>query len=118
MIGITRLVLAAVLVLGKSRSRFLAEILVLRHQLNVLRRATPSRVRLTNIDRGLFVWLDRLWPGALGSVSILRPETIVRWHRHGFRAYWRWRSRGLPGRPRVPKDVRDLIREISLANPL
>ena len=51
-------------------------------------------------------------------VCVLRPETIVRWHRHGFRAYWRWRTRGLPGRPRVPKEVRDLIREISFANPL
>lgn len=109
---------AALVSLFWSRAKLHHEILILRHQLNVLRRATPKRVALTNVDRLLLVWSYRLWPGVLGAVRILRPETIVRWHRRGFRVYWRWRSRALPGRPRMPKDVRDLIREISLANPL
>jgi len=69
-------------------------------------------------DRLLFIWLYRLWPGVLDSVVIIQPETVVRWHRRGFKAFWRWKSRGHPGRPRIPREVRDLIREISLANPL
>jgi len=75
-------------------------------------------VRPTSVERLWFVWLYRLWPDVLRSVTIVRPETVVRWHRQGWRAHWRWRSHELSGRPRVPKDVRDLIREISLANPL
>jgi hypothetical protein len=54
----------------------------------------------------------------LRSTDIVKPETVVRWHRHGFKAFWCWKSRGRPGRPRIPKDIRDLIREVSLANPL
>lgn len=73
---------------------------------------------LTNVDRLFLVWSYRIWPGILGAVCALRPETIVRWHRQGFRAYWRWRSRALPGRPKASKEARDLIHEISLANPL
>ncbi|MCH7793579.1 MAG: transposase [Proteobacteria bacterium] len=69
-------------------------------------------------DRLLFIWLYRLWPGVLDSVVIIQPETVVRWHRRGFEAFWRWKSRGRPGRPRNPREVRDLIREVSLANPL
>jgi hypothetical protein len=91
---------------------------VLRHQLNVLRRAAPHRIRLSNSDRLLLVWLYRLWPGILRALAIPRPETVVRWHREGFRAYWRWKSRGKPGRPTITENVRNLIREISLANPL
>ena len=101
-----------------SRGKLHHEILILRHQLNVRRRAAPRRVGLTNLDRGLFVASYRAWPGILRAVTILRPETIVRWHRQGFRACWRWRSRARPGRPKVPADVRGLIGEISLANPL
>jgi hypothetical protein len=118
MIAITRLLLAAALSFVKSRSRLQAEIVVLRHQLNVLRRAAPRRIRLSNSDRLLLVWLYRLWPGLLRTLAILRPETVVRWHREGFRAYWRWKSRGKPGRPTITKNVRNLIREISRANPL
>jgi hypothetical protein len=100
------------------RSRLQAEILLLRHQVNVLRRSATRRPRPTSGDRLLFVWLYRLWPGVLRSLTILRPETVVRWHRAGFRAYWRWKSQGRAGRPTIGKDVRDLIHEISLANPL
>ena len=92
--------------------------MILRHQLNILRRSATRRPRLTSVDRLLFVWLYRPWPGVLRSLTLLRPETVVRWHRAGFRAYWRWRSQGRAGRPTIGEDVRDLIHEISLANPL
>src|SRR5712664_10548 len=78
----------------------------------------PSRTRLTLIDRLIFVWLYRLRPSVLSAVVIVHPETVVRWHRAGFRLYWRWKSRARGGRPRVPRDPRDLIRKMSLANPL
>ena len=78
----------------------------------------PSRARLTLIDRLTFVWLYRLRPSVLSAIVIVQPETVVRWHRDGLRLYWRWKSRPREGRPRLPRDLRDLIREMSLANPL
>ena len=104
--------------LFKSRSELEAEILALRHQVHVLHRSAPTRLRLCDIDRLLFVWLYRLWPGVLNSIVIVQPETVVRWHRRGFKTYWRWKSRGRPGRPKISKEIRDLIREVNLANPL
>jgi transposase InsO family protein len=91
---------------------------MLRHQLNVLRRRFPSNPKLVVADRLLFVWLYRLFPSVLNAVAIIRPETIVRWHRTGFRLYWRWKSRPRGGRPRIPGEIRRLIREMSLANRL
>jgi len=73
-------------------------------------------MRLCAVDRLLFVWLYRLCPGVLETMVIVRPETVLRWHRGGFRAYWRWKSRSRPGRPRVAREVRDLIRQMSMAN--
>ena len=102
----------------KSRRRLEAEVLVLRHQLNVLQQRTPRRLCLTWIDRALFVWLYRGFPRILDAITILRPETIVRWHRKGFIAFWRWKSRPPGGRPQVDKEVRDLIRRMSFENPL
>src|SRR5216684_3151851 len=90
----------------RSKGRLEAEIVILRHQLNVLRRRTPSRARLTLIDRLIFVWLCRLRPSVLNAVVIVRPETVVRWHREGFRLYWRWKSRARGGRPRIPSELR------------
>jgi hypothetical protein len=95
-----------------------AEILVLRHQLNILRRRSPKRVALGKIDRLVFCGLYRLSPKVLDGLKILQPETVIRWHRAGFRAYWRWRSRRRSGRPRIPADIRHLILEIGVANPL
>ncbi len=118
MIGMITLVLAAVLSLFKRRARLEAENVALRHQLNILTRSAPCRVYLTNMDRWLLVWLYWLCPSVLNAICLVRPETIVRWHRQGFRAYWRWRSRSGPGRPKIDKEVRDLIRQISIANPL
>ena len=78
------------------RARLEAENLFLRQQLVVLRRKSPKRVRLWNIDRLRWVWLYRLYPSLLDAIIIVQPETVIRWHRRGFRAYWRWKSR--PGR--------------------
>src|SRR5260370_37298304 len=78
----------------------------------------PKRPALTNIDRLLFVWLYRWFRFTAGAIAIVRPETIIRWHRVGFRAFWRWRSRNRVGRPRVPAELRALIGEMSRANPL
>ena len=111
-------VLSAFLSRFKSRACLEGEVLALRHQLNILNRTAPKRVRFTGFDRLLFVWLCRLWPDLLGSATIVRAETVVRWHRQGFRAFWRWKSRRVPGRPRIAKDVRALIQDISLVNPL
>jgi len=102
----------------RSRKRLEAENLALRHQLNVVRRQAPQRLPLRNSDRFLFVWLYRFWPGVLASMVIIKPETVVRWHRRGVKAFWRRKSRGAPGRPPIAKETRELIREVSIANPL
>jgi hypothetical protein len=78
--------------LFKSRSRLEAENVLLRHQLNVALRRAPSRLLLRGNDRALLVWMVRLWPSLLDAVQVVQPETILRWHRAGFRAFWRWRS--------------------------
>jgi transposase InsO family protein len=100
----------------KTRARLEAEIVLLRHQLNVLRRRVPARPRLTVTDRLMFVWLYRLMPSLLTPAVIVQPGTIIRWHRAGFRLYWRWKSRARGGRPKVPIQLRSLIRRISLEN--
>jgi hypothetical protein len=102
----------------KTQARLEAEIVLLRHQLNVLRQRFPSKPRLSAADRLLFVWLYRLFPSALNAITIVQPETIIRWHRTGFRLYWRWKSRSRGGRTKVPMEIRRLIREMSLANRL
>src|ERR1700704_3930228 len=102
----------------KSQARLEAEIVVLRQQLMVLRRRLPSKPKLTVADRLLFVWRYRLFPSVLNAVTIIQPETVLRWHRSGFRLYWRWKSRSRGGRPRVPVEIRRLIRQMSLANRL
>src|SRR5882724_7093397 len=100
------------------RARLEAENLLLRQQLVVLRRKSPTRVRLWNIDRLLLVWLYRLYPSLLDAIIIVQPETVIRWHRLGFRAYWRWKSRRVGGRPRIDCEMRALIRRMSRENPL
>ncbi len=104
--------------LFKSPRRLEIENLFLRHQLNVALRRAPQRVRLPAGDRALMVWMTRMWPSLLGSTRVVQPATILRWHRCGFRAYWRWKSRARPGRPRVDRELRDLIRRMSEENPL
>ena len=102
----------------KKWGRLGAEIVMLRHQLNVLRRHVSAKPKLATADRLLFVWLYRLFPSVLNAVTIVQPDTIVRWHRAGFRLYWRWKSRSHGGRPKVRMEIRRLIREMSLANRL
>src|SRR5260370_25429123 len=112
------LIWLALIGLFRSRASLQAEILTLRHQLNVLRRKSPQRLGFTSIDRLVFAGLYRLTPGVLDALRIVGPKTVIRWHRAGFRAYWRGKSRPRGGRPKPPLETRQLIREISLANPL
>ena len=100
----------------KSRASLEAENLVLRQQVIVLSRNSPSRVWLRNIDRLIFVWLYRCFPAILNAITVVKPETVIRWHRRGFRAYWRWKSRRRGGRPRIDREIRDLIRRMSKEN--
>ena len=91
----------------KSKSRLGAENAALRHQLIVvLRRRVRGRVQFTNGDRLFLVQLYRWFPSILKAITIIRPETLVRWHRAGFRRYWRWKSRSLGGRPQIDADLR------------
>src|SRR3974377_1697434 len=102
----------------KSKSRLEAENAALRRQLIVLRRNVHGRVRLTNNDRLFFVQLYRWFPSIHQVFTIVRPETLIRWHQAGFRCYWRWKSRSMGGRPRIESELRVLIRRISIENPL
>jgi transposase InsO family protein len=102
----------------KSKSRLEAENAALRHQLVVLRRKMRGRVRLTNNDRWFFIQLYRWYPSILQVITIVQPETLVRWHRAGFRCYWRWKSRLRGGRPQIEADLHALIRRMSIDNPL
>src|SRR6478735_6596256 len=104
--------------LVRSRRSLEAENLALRHQLNVLHRRAPKRPALRDFDRLLFVRLYRIAPRILDTFTIVKPETVLRWHRAGFRSFWRWKSRRRPGRPSITPEIRRLIRQISLANPL
>src|SRR5262245_24554382 len=102
----------------KPRTKLVAEILILRQQLNVLRRQVSKRPQLSNTDRFLFVWLYRWFPSVLSAIAILRPETIIRWHRAGFQLYWRGRSRKPVGRSRISAELRNLIGAMRHANHL
>jgi hypothetical protein len=101
-----------------SRAALQAENLALRHQLLVLQRSTRGRrLRLQTADRILWVWLSHLWQGWRWVVKIIQPETVLSWHRKGFRLYWTWKSRVRVGRPPEPREIQDLIRIMSLTNP-
>jgi transposase InsO family protein len=100
----------------KSKSRLEAENAVLRHQLMVLRRKVRGRTQLTNNDRWFFVQMYQWFPSILEVVTVIRPETLVRWHRDGFCRYWRWKSRQRGGRPPIEKELRGLIRQMSIEN--
>ncbi len=100
----------------RSRAELELEVIALRHQLAVLHRQRPGRPQLFALDRILWIWLYRVWPRCLNIMVLVKPATVVQWHRQGFRLYWRWRSRS--GRPSVGREVRDLIRQMNSANPL
>src|ERR1700681_176467 len=99
----------------QTRAALQAEILALRHQLLVLQRSSRGhRLRLSRADRFLWVWLARFWSGWRSALLIVKPETVIAWHRKGFRLYWKWKvQRGKRGRPAVPREVRALIRMMS-----
>jgi hypothetical protein len=103
--------------LFKPRRRLVAENLFLRHQLSIALRRAPSRLRLRGSDRALLVWMTRLWPSLLNAAQVVQPETILRWHRAGFTAFWRRKSRKRAARPRIDRELRDLIRRMSKENP-
>jgi putative transposase len=102
-----------------TRATLQAEVLALRHQLLVLNRLNHNRrLRLRPVDRAFWVWLSCLWSGWRSALVIVKPETVIAWHRKGFRLYWTWKSRIRSGRPSIPQETRDLIRRMSTANPL
>jgi len=118
MLDLCRLIVALVIDLFRPRAAVEAEILVLRQQIIVLRRGRAGRVPLLAVDRMVLGWVCRLFPRTREALAIVRPETVVRWHRAGYRHYWHWKSRPRWGRPGVPAEIRQLIRAMSIANPL
>ena len=118
MLAILRSLGTFIVDLFKSRRRLEAENLFLRHQLSIALRRAPPRLRLRGSDRALLVWMTRLWPNLLGMVQVVQPETILRWHRAGFKAFWCWKSRNRAGRPKIDRGLRDLIQRMSRENPL
>jgi putative transposase len=103
----------------RSRTSLELEVIALRHQLGVLKRQRRGHVRLLYADRLLWIFLYRIWPQAINAMVLVKPTTVLQWHRRGFRLTWRWRSRARrPGRPRVASEVRELIRQMCTANPL
>ena len=113
MVALLRLLLALLASPFKSKSRLEAENAALRHQLTVLRRQVRGRVQLTGGDRLFLILLYRWFPSVLKAVTIVQPVTLVRWHRAGFRRYWRWKSRSLGGRPQIDTDLRAPIRQLA-----
>ncbi|MGC2010041.1 MAG: hypothetical protein WA693_03175 [Pseudolabrys sp.] len=118
MFGLLCFLLAVLASPFKSKSRLEAENAALRYQLVVLRRKMWGRVRLTNNDRWFLIQLYRWFPSILQVVTVVQPGTLVRWHRAGFRCYWRWKSRPRGGRPQIETDLCSLIRRMSIENPL
>src|SRR5271163_2741088 len=116
MLKLVRSIVARLVRLFRSRAVVELENLALRHQLHVLRRQRPGRLRLFTLDRLFWVWLYRIWPRCLEAMVLVKPATVIQWHRQGFRLFWRWRSRS--GRPSVDREIRNLIRQMSGANPL
>jgi hypothetical protein len=102
----------------RTRVALQAEILALRHQLLIFQRKNQKqRLRLSVADRLLWVGLSRVWTDWRSALRIVQPQTVIAWHRKGFRLYWSWKSRARQGRPPVSMDVRELIRRMSTANP-
>src|SRR5207245_4792884 len=102
----------------RSRGALQLEVLALRHQLQVLNRSRPRRLRLVTADRLLWAWLSRSWAAWRTALVIVKPDTVIAWHRQGFRLLWTWKSRRRVGRPTVAADVRAMIRTMSQSNPL
>ena len=104
--------------LFRSRKFLHAEVARLRHENSVLRRRAPKQLHLTNSDRLFLVWLHWLWPEQARLSLLVTPATLLRWHRQGFRGYWRWKSRALPGRPKTDRETIALNQRIARENVL
>src|SRR5436853_6043373 len=110
--------LAALSWIFRSRAALQLENLALRHQIGVLQRSAVKRPKLTPVDRLLWICLSRLWRDWRSALAIVKPETVIAWHRAGFRLFWTWKVRGgQPGRPVISREVRDLIRQMWRGNP-
>lgn len=118
MIQFAILFILTILALSKTPKRLAAENVALRHQVSVLRRKHPGRVRISLVDRLFLSWLSKVCPSVPDAIVIVKPEAVMRWHRHGFRALWRWKSRNLGGRPVIDREIRDLIKMMARDNPL
>jgi len=114
-LNVIRSLLFAAFALFRTRSQSAIEILALRHQLGVLQRSA-KRPRLTNADRGLWVLLSRTWARWNDALIIVKPATVIRWHRAGFRRYWAWRSRAKGGRPGIDPEICRLIKRMASVN--
>jgi hypothetical protein len=113
-VNLLRWLLFAGLVSFKTRRQLAIEILALRHQLGVLRRSV-KRPQLSSVDRGLWVLHSRRWARWSDALIIVKPATVINWHRAGFRRYWAWRSRPKRGRPAIEPEVRALIKRMATA---
>lgn len=102
----------------KSRGSLAAENLILRQQVLVLQRKHRGRVKFCGLDRAILAWLSRIVPAVTDAIVVVRPETLVRWHRLGFRAFWRWKSGSGGGRPRVSQELQGLVLRLAAENPL
>src|SRR5258708_17239599 len=109
------LIWSALILLFRSRASLAADILVLRHQINILRRHSPKRQTFSAMDRLIFAGLYGLAPTVLNALAVLKPDTLIRWHRAGVISYWRWRSRRRAGRPTLPTAIIKLIRDMRSA---
>src|SRR5512139_3233192 len=118
MLDLCRIIFGIVVDLFRPRAALEAEILVLRRQIIVLRRGKPVWLPFLAIDKMVLGWVCQLFPKTRAALAIVRPDTVVRWHRAAFRCYWRWKSRSRPGRPAVLTEIRQLVRDMSIANPL
>lgn len=118
MIALLVLLLRLPVLRSRPQGELAAENIALKRQLAILQRKQHGRVRLTNVDRLFFVHLYRWFPSILKTMTIIQPETLLRWHREGFRRYWRWKSRNCGGRPPISAELRALIRRMSLENKL
>jgi hypothetical protein len=103
---------------ARSRAALHLEILALRHQAAVLNRSRPSKLRLTAADRVLWAWLSQVWSGWRAALVLVKPDTVLAWHRRGFRLFWTWKRRYRAGRPAAAPEIRALIRRMATANPL
>src|SRR5260370_23349241 len=99
----------------RSRAALDLKLIAIQHQLAVLRRQRPGRPQLSSLDRLLWVWLYRIWPQVIDTMILVKPATVVQWHRKGFRLHWRRRSRR-PGRPKIGTEIRALVRPIGRAH--